>query len=273
MDSSKLLGDFLRTWRETLAPARYSSEPGREAVAMLAGISTASYTRLENGTERRPSERILGSLVRVLELSPDAAERMWALARPLLHPPPEPNAGVPACLRWLIDGWTDTPALVCDRRMNVLAANHLGTALLDGLEHLDHLFGPMPRDPAAPGLPVPDPDPAVAGFALERDHGCGAGEAPRAVRAVPDDPVLAALVGGLHQRSDPCRRGAGHALEGDAHKIKRIRHREVGRLTLICDVFDVERFPSHQVVVFQAEPGSPSEHALALLASLAATSC
>ncbi|SDJ97042.1 helix-turn-helix transcriptional regulator [Nonomuraea jiangxiensis] len=281
MDSSKLLGDFLRTWRETLAPVRYSSEPGREEVAVLAGISTDSCTRPENGTEFRPSERILGSLVRVLELSPDVTERMRALAGPLSHPLPERNAGVSACLRWLIDSWTDTPALLCDRRMSLLAANHLGTALLDGLEDTDALLGPPP--PASPPsdspTPAPEREPAPASErepapaserepAPERDHLAGAEEASRAVRAVPHHPVLAALVGGLYQQSDPCHRGTP---ADDAHKVRRLRHREVGEITLTCDVFGVERFPSHQIVVFQAEPGSPSEHALALLGSLAAT--
>ncbi|SDK33456.1 helix-turn-helix transcriptional regulator [Nonomuraea jiangxiensis] len=264
MDSGKLLGDFLRTRREALTSVRFSRGPETAEVAMLAGISTAAYTRLENGTEHRPSERVLGSLARVLELDPAAKEQMWALARPLLlcHRP-EDSAGEPVSphLRRLIDGWTDTPALLCDRLMNVRAANCLGTALLDGLEHADNLFRLVFLDPAAPE------------FFQEWYHIAGAAtDSLHAVPAGTDDPELAALIGELSGQSRDFRRlWAGHDLVTDAHRFKRMRHPEIGDVTLICDVFDVHRLPGYQLIVFQAEPGSPSEHALALLGSLAVT--
>ncbi|MBF8191392.1 helix-turn-helix domain-containing protein [Nonomuraea sp. K274] len=263
MDSSKLLGDFLRTRREALASVCFSRGPGRAEVAMLAGISTAAYTRLEDGTERRPSERALGRLARVLQLKPPAREQMWALARPLLCPGPEGAAGKPVSphLRRLIDGWTDTPALLCDRLMNVRAANCLGTALLDGLEHADNLFRLVFLDPAAPD------------FFQEWYHIAGAAtDSLHAVRTGADDPELAALVGELSEQSRDFRRlWAGHDLVTDAHRFKRMRHREIGDVTLLCDVFDVQRLPGHQLIVFQTERDSPSEHALALLGSLAVT--
>ncbi|MEO3872162.1 helix-turn-helix transcriptional regulator [Nonomuraea sp. B12E4] len=263
MHKSQLLGEFLRTRREALASVCSIGGPGRAEVAMLAGISAAAYTRLEDGTERRPSERTLDALSRVLQLNPAATQRMWELARPLLCPRPETSAVKPVSphLRRLIDGWVDTPALLCDRLMNVEATNCLGAALLDGLEHADNLFRLVFLDPAAPD------------FFQEWHHIAGA--ATDSLRAVPggaDDPELAALIGELSGESRDFRRlWAGHDLVTDAHRFKRMRHREIGDVTLICDVFDVHRLPGHQLIVFQAEPDSPSEHALALLGSLAVT--
>ena len=50
---------------------------------------------------------------------------------------------------------------------------------------------------------------------------------------------------------------------------QRFHHREVGDLTLTYELFTVNSAPGQQLLIFQAEPGSPSAHALALLGSLA----
>jgi hypothetical protein len=48
-------------------------------------------------------------------------------------------------------------------------------------------------------------------------------------------------------------------------------HPEVGALELRMQSFDVRSAPGQQLVVYQAEPGSPSADGLALLGTLAAT--
>jgi hypothetical protein len=45
----------------------------------------------------------------------------------------------------------------------------------------------------------------------------------------------------------------------------------VGELTLDYECLTLNSAPGQQLVVYQAEPGSPSEHALSLLGSLTAT--
>ncbi|MFG1705072.1 helix-turn-helix transcriptional regulator [Nonomuraea sp. M3C6] len=268
MDNSQLLGDFLRTRREALAAGqvigpRETLGLSREEIALLTGISTASYVRLEDGTERHPSERVLGSLVRVLDLNRPATARLWELAHPLLRPRPETGERerISPRLRRLVDTCADTPTLLCDRLMNVRAANCLGTALLDGLGHADNLFRLVFLDPAAPD------------FFQEWQHIAGAAtESLHTVRGQLEDPHVTALVGELSEQSRDFRRlWAGHDLVTDAHKVKRLRHREVGNLTLICDLFDIDHVPGQHLVVFHAEPDSPTEHALALLGSLAVT--
>ncbi|MFC7640021.1 helix-turn-helix domain-containing protein [Streptosporangium lutulentum] len=63
MDSDNLLGEFLRARREVTAPRQVGllhsgprRTPGlrREELAMLAGVSTDYYIRLEQGRERHP---------------------------------------------------------------------------------------------------------------------------------------------------------------------------------------------------------------------------
>src|SRR4051812_32278478 len=91
MGSGKLLGEFLRARREVTTPAQVGlldigprRTPGlrREEVAMLAGVSTDYYVRLEQGRERHPSGQVLGALMRALNLCPDAAAHLYELAYP-----------------------------------------------------------------------------------------------------------------------------------------------------------------------------------------------
>ncbi|GIH25901.1 transcriptional regulator [Acrocarpospora phusangensis] len=260
MDSSRLLGDFLRTRREALTSVDTAE------IAMLAGISADFYARLEEGTQV-PSPRVLDTLARVLELNSRAAERLWEVARPLLRVPAEPAGPEPADprLRRLIDGWYGVPVLLCDPVMNVRASNDLGAALLDGLRHADNLFKLAFLDPAA------------ADFFVEWAHiACAAADLLHDIQAQSQSrshhPALTTLIGELSEQSRDFRRmWAGHDLSSDARRVKRLRHPEVGKLTLFCDVLDVQRLPGHRVLVLQAEPGSPSERALALLGSLTAS--
>src|SRR5437588_2736969 len=82
---------FLRARRDLLKPADVGLAEGerrrvaglrREEVAMLAGISSEYYLRLEQGRERQPSDQVLESLANALQLNDDAAQYMRNLARP-----------------------------------------------------------------------------------------------------------------------------------------------------------------------------------------------
>src|SRR5690242_13805130 len=76
-DSGNTLGEFLRARRAVVKPADVGLAPNdrrrvaglrREEVALLAGISTEYYLRLEQGRERHPSEQVLSALARALRL-------------------------------------------------------------------------------------------------------------------------------------------------------------------------------------------------------------
>jgi hypothetical protein len=53
--------------------------------------------------------------------------------------------------------------------------------------------------------------------------------------------------------------------------VKRFHHPVVGDLELAFESFPLAADPSQSLLAYTAEPGSPSQHALRLLASWAAT--
>lgn len=133
------LAAFLRTRRDLLKPADVGLPEGarrrvaglrREEVAMLAGISTEYYLRLEQGRERQPSDQVLEALAQALQLNDDAAQYMRNLTRP---EPRRRHASVERVdpgISTMIDSWPLTPAYVQDRRMTILAANPLARTLM-----------------------------------------------------------------------------------------------------------------------------------------------
>lgn len=89
----------------------------------------------------------------------------------------------------------------------------------------------------------------------------------------PDSPRLRELVRTLTGHStDFTRLWSAHAVRGKTQEATHLRHPEVGPLILTYQAFDVRDAPGQQLIVYQAEPGSSSAQALALLGSLHATS-
>src|SRR3984957_4831368 len=83
------LGDFLRARRQQVQPADVGLVPGarrrvrglrREELAMLAGISSEYYLRLEQGRDKNPSQQILDALARALQLDIKGTEYLYQLA-------------------------------------------------------------------------------------------------------------------------------------------------------------------------------------------------
>ncbi|MFI1385764.1 hypothetical protein [Embleya sp. NPDC020886] len=88
----------------------------------------------------------------------------------------------------------------------------------------------------------------------------------------PGDPVLISLVGELSvRRPDFARLWARHEVRAKSAEAKRFRHSKVGELVLSYESLTVNSAPGQQLVVYQAEPGSPTEESLRLLGSLSAT--
>jgi transcriptional regulator with XRE-family HTH domain len=116
----------------------------RSEVADLAGVSVEYYSQLERGNLGGVSESVLDALARALQL--DEAERahLVDLAR-AAGPAPRARRRPPAeqvrpSVARILDGMTEVPALVYNRRLDVLAANPLGQAL----------YAPLFADPARP---------------------------------------------------------------------------------------------------------------------------
>ncbi|MEV6445023.1 helix-turn-helix transcriptional regulator [Amycolatopsis sp. NPDC051716] len=273
MVKDNTLGEFLRARREQVGPEELGLPPGgsrrvaglrREEVALLAGVSTDYYVRLEQGRERNPSAQVVDALARGLALDEDASAHLHRLARPApgrRRRSRRPERVSPNLLR-LMDGWPDTPALVLGRCLDVLAHNALGQALFAGHAHSGDLIRLVFLDPDAREF-YPD---------WERVAVNTVGGLRAAAGIDPDDPQLIDTVGELSVKSADFRRlWARHDIRQKTHETKRFRHRLVGELELSYEALTVNSAPGQQLIVYQAEPGSPSEAALALLGSLAAS--
>ncbi|MFJ5675757.1 helix-turn-helix domain-containing protein [Streptomyces sp. NPDC093097] len=267
------LGAYLTTRRAGVTPAQanlpvtgHRRVPGlrREEVALLAGVSADYYVRLEQGRERNPSAQVLDALAAALRLDEDGRLHLFRLAG--LGPRSRAAAVVdrvePSLLA-LMDAWPHNPAIVYNRAYDVLASNAIADALFRGWAHSRNLMHVVFTDPAARTFYRDWREVAhnsVAGFRL--NHG-----------AAPDHPrvrqVLTELLDDSPEFTDLWTR---HDARGKALECKRFVHHDVGPLTLTMQTFDVRAAPGQELVVYHAEPASPSSEALALLGSLAATS-
>ncbi|HWC82397.1 MAG TPA: helix-turn-helix transcriptional regulator [Pseudonocardiaceae bacterium] len=264
------LGEFLRARRALVRPEDHGLPAGtrrtpglrREEVALLAGVSTDYYIRLEQGRDRHPSPQVVEALAAALRLADEAAAYLRDLATP--KPPRRRRTSrreyASAGLVGLMDAWPDTPALVYGRYLDLLAANPLGEALFSWLgEETNLLRGIFLRPQAR---------------AFYRDwttivEGCIA--ALRAANDDPDDPRLVELVGELSVRSPEfARMWARHEVRAKTASVKHFEHPIVGTLSLRFENFQVNSAPGQHLVVYHAEPGSPEEQALTLLGSYTA---
>jgi transcriptional regulator with XRE-family HTH domain len=271
MSTSNALGEFLRARREQLQPedaglkaAGQRRTPGlrREEVAMLAGISTDYYLRLEQGRDRTPSVQVVEAIGRVLQLDPDEAAYLHALARPRPKRVPRRRAEKvpPGSLRLLAS--LPMPAFVQDRYLNVLAANPMAQALSAGMR------------PGANRLLAAFLDPAERDLHedWEQSTAAAVGQLRAAMGGEGDDPRMAALVGELSLKSDRFRRlWARQDVVRPAGGPARMHHPQVGDLELHREKLIVAGADGQVLVIYHADPGSPSAQALDLLGTIAAS--
>lgn len=270
--TSNELGDFLRAHRARLQPGdvglashgrRRVAGLRREEVAVLAGMNTDYYARLEQGRERSPSPQILDVIGDALCMDVDAREHLYRLAGAVPdghRAPPRESAGV--MLRQLLDGFTGTPAFVLNPATDFLAANALADALFSPFGEVDNLARMIFLDPAARVFFTHWNRAAEAVVAGLR----------QATGIDPHYPRLPELVRLLRGASEEfAALWSSHTVYGKSHDAKELVHPEVGPLSLTYHSFDVRGAVGQQVVVYHAAPESPSAQALSLLGSLGAT--
>ncbi|MEU7634173.1 helix-turn-helix transcriptional regulator [Nocardia sp. NPDC049220] len=131
--------DFLRRRREQLTPADIGLPPGvrrrtpglrRDEVAMLAGMSTDYYTRLEQARGPRPSTTVLAALARALRFSSDERDYLYHLCD---HAPPGrefTDKHVGPGLMHLLAKLDDTAAMVVTDLGEELVQNRMHTLLV-----------------------------------------------------------------------------------------------------------------------------------------------
>jgi MmyB-like transcription regulator ligand binding domain/Helix-turn-helix domain len=243
----------------------------REEVALLAGISSEYYTRLERGNATGVSESVIDGIAYALQL--DEAERAHLLdlirtagsTRPPRRRPAQQR--VRPTVQRVLDSMRGTPAFVLNGRLDVLAANTLGRAL----------YSPVYAEPLRPpnNARFVFLDPHASDFFREWDK--VANDTVALLRAEvgrdPYDRRLSDMIGELSTRSDEFRvRWAAHNVRIHTTGVKLLHHPVVGDVDLPFESFPLAADPSQSLLTYTAEPDSPSQDALNLLASWAATS-
>jgi transcriptional regulator with XRE-family HTH domain len=271
--------DFLTSRRAKLSPedAGFAARGGnrrvpglrREEVAILAGVSVDYYTRLERGNLAGTSEAVLDALARALQL--DEAERthLFDLARAANATGTArrrtASKGVRPSVQRMLDSMAGAPAWVRNARHDLLAANRLGFAL----------YSEMLTDPIRPANSARFVflNPKSREFFVDWER--AADDIVAMLRSEagrnPYDKALTDLVGQLSTQSDTFRtRWAAHNVRFHRTGRKQLRHPVVGDLDLSYEAMEL---PGEELTVlaYTAEPGSPTQDALNLLASWAAT--
>ena len=270
---------FLTTRRARISPEQaglpaYGGERRRvtglrrDEVALLAGISSQYYTKLERGNATGVSESVIDGIARALQL--DDAERTHLLdliraAGTTRTPRRTPPQRVRPTVQRVLDSMIGTPALILNARLDIVTANELGYAL----------FSPVYADPVRPANNARFVflDPHATEFF--RDWDKAANDTVALLRAEAGrnayDRRLFDLIGELSTRSDDFRRRwAAHDVQIHSTGIKLIHHPIVGDLDLPYESFPLSHDLSQSLLTYTAEPGSPTQDALTLLASWAA---
>jgi transcriptional regulator with XRE-family HTH domain len=236
----------------------------REEVALLAGISVEYYARLERGNARGLSEDALSALATALQLTDDERSHLSNLVRlanaegPVT--PHEMGDHVRPAVRRIVDSFGG-PALLRNRRLDILYANRLGAALyveaFEGRKRLANTARYAFLDPRS--------------RMFFKDWTRAADDMAGLLRAEagrnPADRDLSALVDALVRESDDFRwRWDSHNVLFHREGTAEFRHPVVGPLALAYQDLDLPTDPNQTVLVFTAEPGSSSQEALSRLA-------
>ena len=273
-DPRRELAEFLRTRRTRLRPQDVGLEPGprrrvtglrREELAMLAGVSTDYYQRMEQGRGVRPSEQVLDAIARALDFSAEETRHLHSLAtaartpvrRPHLHEPEE----VPETTLRLLRS-TASPALVVGRFLDVLAWNPLGGALLGDFTRRPRQERNLLALFLHPEADRTCPDRAATVAEL-------IGMLRTQVAADPGHPRAVELVGALAVRSDEfAALWARHDVQEPTRGQMLVDHPLVGELNLDWDAYPIPGRPGPVLMVCTAAESTPDAERLRLLADL-----
>jgi hypothetical protein len=282
MDNRDGVRDFLTTRRERLTPVqagipffggkRRVKGLRREEVAMLAGVSTDYYTRLERGNLTGVSHVVLEALARALQL--DEAERAHLFNLAATANTSGRSSGQQGgsarrspnrtSVRQGVQRILDTinaPAFVRNGRMDIVAANRLGRALFADA------FGAGDTFNLARYLFL---EPRARDFFLEWEAVAGACVAALRAEAGrnPYDRGLTDLVGQLCTRSEEFRtRWATHNVKLHYTATKTLHHSIAGDLELTGEALVLPGDSDLTIITYTCEPSSRTEEALAFLAS------
>jgi transcriptional regulator with XRE-family HTH domain len=269
MDQGQL-ADFLRIRREALTPEDVGLPPGarrravglrREEVAALASISTDYYSRMEQHRGPQPSPEVLAALARALRLTLDERDHLFRLAG---HNAPARTLVAehvsPATMR-ILDRLRDTPAQVMSSIGETLVQTPAARALLGD----ETRYAGMARSilyrwftDAEARAVYPAEDHALVGESFTASARIGYARDGAGSRAAQ---IIDEL---LRQSPEFAELWKRHDVTQRPELNKRIAHPKLGVLDVQCQsLFDPAQL--HTLLVFTAEPGTPSHDKLAAL--------
>jgi transcriptional regulator with XRE-family HTH domain len=282
MDNKAEVREFLTSRRAKLTPADVGLPdigqrrvPGlrRGEVATLAGVSIEYYAKLERGAIAGASSSVLEAITQALRLDDTERAHLFDLARAADGIPVSGRArrrtrrqgASRPSLHWALEAITGGVAFVRNPQQDLLATNALGRVFYSPL------IGDGGRTPNLARFQFLDP--ASRDFYPDWDlfaHMCVAIMRAEAGRD-PRDRGLQDLVGELSTQSETFRRLWGsHDVRTHGTGTKRFHHPDVGELTLAYEELAITAEPGLVLILYTAEPGSPSAEKLRLLASLGA---
>ncbi|MCP2163174.1 helix-turn-helix transcriptional regulator [Goodfellowiella coeruleoviolacea] len=256
-DRSQELAAFLRTRRERLDPhdfglpsrRRSRRTPGlrREEVAELAGVSIDYVVRLEQARGLRPSAEVVEALSRALRLSPDERAYLFDLAGQRLRNADQPATTAAPQLVGLVAALSPLPALVMNRRYDILTWNDEMARLLLDFDTLP------PRRRNAMWLCLSNPQ--MRDFYVDRERIVREGIAHlrAAWAAHPEDQVLADLIAELTAGDEEFARLWGERdVKVNGRGRKAMRHPDVGLVAVHFETLTPLRDPDQQLVIYRA---------------------
>jgi transcriptional regulator with XRE-family HTH domain len=265
------LAAYLRRRRTLLQPEDVGLPRGqrrrtdglrREEVAVLCHMSVDYYARLEQERGPQPSEQMIAAIAQGLHLSIDERDHLFRLAG---HAPPERGAASdhisPGLLR-IFDRLTDTPAEIVTELGETLRQTPVGVALTgDAARRTGPARSIVYRwftDPETRARYAPEDHQL-----LSRSFAAGLREI--ATLRGPDSRAARYAELLLVESDEFRRRWEAQEVGIRPAGTKRFVHPEVGELELHCqNLLDPDQ--SHRLLVYTAEPGSPSAERLELLA-------
>jgi transcriptional regulator with XRE-family HTH domain len=283
MDNRAEVREFLMSRRAKLTPEQAGLPAGpnrrvaglrRTEVAVLAGVSVEYYAKLERGGIAGASASVLDAIADSLQLDETERSHLFDLARaadgiPATgRPRRRTSRQVPAraSLQWTLESITGGIAFVRNQYQDLLATNALGRAFYSPI------IGDGGRTPNLARFQFLDP--ASRDFYPDWDRFaemCVAIMRAEAGRN-PHDRTMQDLVGELSTQSGTFRRLWGaHDVRTHGAGTKRFTHPVVGELMLAYEELALTAEPGLVMLVYTAEPGSPTAERLQLLASWAAT--
>ncbi|MEV6012076.1 helix-turn-helix transcriptional regulator [Streptomyces sp. NPDC051976] len=274
-ENNRELADFLKRARAQSDPSRAGLPPDgrvrrvpglrREEVALLAGVSTDYYSRLEQGRRIVPSSSVIEAIGRALDL--DAAG--LAHLKDLIGTSANPNRRRPAAVQrlrpgvhQLFDSLAGVPALALGRRTDVLAANRMAKALFTDFDAMP----PQQRNYAR--WLFLDMDTRTLFVDWEVQARAAVESLRLEVGRDPDDPATLSLIAELRTESPEFDQWwEEHRVYQRTHGSKRLLHPLVGELTVEYETIILPGDSDVALFVYTAPAASASQQALDLLAS------